>query len=129
MNCVYFVMSGAVEILRSATQEDVERELSGNTSIEHSFTVDIDESLMLDCSVIGDGMMPIGAVNGRLHIDRLKVGVLVAPCSSAAQLLCGCSSGCVRQLLCECSACLGAVCQVAFCVMRVHWWLGPPEGS
>jgi hypothetical protein len=73
MNCVYFVMSGAVEILRSATQEDVEREFSGNTSIEHSFTVDIDESLMLDCSVVGDGMMPIGAVNGRLHIDRLKV--------------------------------------------------------
>lgn len=73
MNCVYFVMSGAVEILRSATQEDMEREFSGNTSIEHSFTVDIDESLMLDCSVVGDGMMPIGAVNGRLHIDRLKV--------------------------------------------------------
>jgi hypothetical protein len=72
MNCVYFVMSGAVEILRSATQEDVEREFSGNTSIEHSFTVDIDESLMLDCSVVGD--MPIGTVNGRLHIDRLKVG-------------------------------------------------------
>jgi hypothetical protein len=74
MNCVYFVMSGAVEILRSATQEDVEREFSGNTSIEHSFTVDIDESLMLDCSVVGD--MPIGAVNGRLHIDRLKVGAI-----------------------------------------------------
>ena len=79
MNCVYFVMSGAVEILRSATPEDVERELSGNTSIEHSFTVDIDESLMLDCSVIGDGMMPTGAVNGRLHIDRLKVGSGVVP--------------------------------------------------
>jgi hypothetical protein len=84
MNCVYFVMSGAVEILRSATQEDVERELSGNTSIEHSFTVDIDESLMLDCSVIGDGMMPIGAVNGRLHIDRLKVCVLIQHSSTAA---------------------------------------------
>jgi len=74
MNCVYFVMSGAVEILRTTTQEDAERDFSGNTSIEHSFTVDIDESLMLDCSVVGDGMMPIGAVNGRLHIDRLKVG-------------------------------------------------------
>lgn len=86
MNCVYFVMSGAVEILRSATQEDVERELSGNTSVEHSFTVDIDESLMLDCSVIGDGMMPIGAVNGRLHIDRLKVCCVATPCP----LLLGC---------------------------------------
>lgn len=91
MNCVYFVMSGAVEIMRTATQEDAEREFSGNTSIEHSFTVDIDESLMLDCSMVGD-MMPIGAVNGRLHIDRLKVCThtvgIVRACVPPADSLC-----------------------------------------
>lgn len=92
MNCVYFVMSGAVEILRSATQEDVEREFSGNTSIEHSFTVDIDESLMLDCSVVGDGMMPIGAVNGRLHIDRLKVCATLMLRGDPTPLLAGCGT-------------------------------------
>lgn len=95
MNCVYFVMSGAVEILRSATQEDAEREFSGNTSIEHSFTVDLDESLMLDCSVVGD--LPIGAVNGRLHIDRLKVS------SSSACLLCWrVLTGCLCVLIPAC---------------------------
>jgi len=68
MNCVYFVMSGVVEITKTATLEDAERETSGGASIEHSFTVDIDESLMLDCSAGGDGLMPLGAINGRLHI-------------------------------------------------------------
>lgn len=75
MDCVYFVMSGVVEILRTATADDVERDASGGASLEHSFTVDIDESLMLDCSMpLGmEGMHPLGAVNGRLHIDRMKV--------------------------------------------------------
>lgn len=99
MNCVYFVMSGAVEILRSATQEDAEREFSGNTSIEHSFTVDLDESLMLDCSVVGD--LPIGAVNGRLHIDRLKVSSICDMC-----LLCWCmvTVACVWRSQHHCSS-------------------------
>jgi hypothetical protein len=76
MNCVYFVMSGVVEITKTATADDVERETSAGASIEHSFTVDIDESLMLDCalgSMAHESMFPAGAVNGRLHIDRLKV--------------------------------------------------------
>ncbi|KAF6252984.1 kinase-like domain-containing protein [Scenedesmus sp. NREL 46B-D3] len=75
MNCVYFVMSGVVDITKAATADDVERETSAGASIEHSFTVDIDESLMLDCalgSVAHESMFPAGAVNGRLHIDRLK---------------------------------------------------------
>lgn len=78
MECVYFVMSGVVEILRTATADDVERDASGGASLEHSFTVDIDESLMLDCSMpLGmEGISPMGAVNGRLHIDRLKVGLI-----------------------------------------------------
>lgn len=78
MNCVYFVMSGVVEITKTATIDDVERETSVGASIEHSFTVDIDESLMLDCSMPlgGEGMFPMGAVNGRLHIDRMKVSML-----------------------------------------------------
>lgn len=77
MNCVYFVMSGVVEILKTATADDVDRETSAGASMEHSFTVDIDESLMLDCNAAGmthDSMFPMGAVNGRLHIDRMKVG-------------------------------------------------------
>jgi hypothetical protein len=84
MNCVYFVMSGVVEITKTATADDVERETSAGASIEHSFTVDIDESLMLDCSLGGlahESMFPSGAVNGRLHIDRMKV----RPSLSAAE--------------------------------------------
>lgn len=76
MNCVYFVMSGVVEITKTATADDVERETSAGASIEHSFTVDIDESLMLDCamgSMAHEALFPAGAVNGRLHIDRMKV--------------------------------------------------------
>ncbi|WIA30403.1 hypothetical protein OEZ86_000488 [Tetradesmus obliquus] len=75
MNCVYFVMSGVVEITKTATADDVERETSAGASIEHSFTVDIDESLMLDCamgSMAHEALFPAGAVNGRLHIDRMK---------------------------------------------------------
>jgi hypothetical protein len=57
--------------------EDAERDASATSANEHSFTVDIDESLMLDCSMVGGeaghpGLMA-AAVNGRLHIDRLKV--------------------------------------------------------
>lgn len=73
MDCVYFVMSGAVEIIKTATMEDVEREASVGASIEHSFTVDLDESLILDCSMAGEAAFPTNVVNGRLHIDRMKV--------------------------------------------------------
>lgn len=78
MDCVYFVMSGVVEILKTATADDAERETSAGASLEHSFTVDIDESLMLDCSMpLGaEGAYPMGAVNGRLHIDRMKVSLV-----------------------------------------------------
>eukprot|EP00879_Flechtneria_rotunda_P011490 GHRR01012003.1.p1 GENE.GHRR01012003.1~~GHRR01012003.1.p1 ORF type:complete len:620 (+),score=143.61 GHRR01012003.1:839-2698(+) len=70
MNCVYFVMSGVVELTKTATADDMERDAIGP---EHSFTVDIDESLMLEGSMAGQGFLPPGAINGRLHIDRLKV--------------------------------------------------------
>ena len=61
-------MSGTVEILQSAEKRDA----AGH--MEHSFTIDIDESLTLDCSNMGM-FPPPGAnlVNGRLHIDRNKV--------------------------------------------------------
>ncbi|KAF8069424.1 GRIK2 [Scenedesmus sp. PABB004] len=75
MNCVYFVMSGVVEITKTATLDDAERDASAGASIEQSFTVDLDESLMLDCSLAGlgaEGLFPSAAVNGRLHIDRSK---------------------------------------------------------
>jgi hypothetical protein len=61
-------MSGTVEILQSAENRDAAGQM------EHSFTIDIDESLTLDCSNMGM-FPPPGAnlVNGRLHIDRNKV--------------------------------------------------------
>jgi hypothetical protein len=63
-------MSGAVEVLRAADPD-------GSTlshSVERSFTIDVDESLALECA--GGGAhegAPVGAVDGRLHIDRAKV--------------------------------------------------------
>ncbi len=89
-NCVYFVMSGAVEVLgapkrRRSTRtangashngtggdEEDEEELTRSGSLENSFTIDIDESLTLDYFEGAHPLMPQGAVNGRLHIDREK---------------------------------------------------------
>jgi len=72
-NCVYFIMSGAVEVLKTPDPDQQDRSFGG--SVEHSFTIDIDESLTLDCANLHAGMLaqPMGAINGRLHIDRVKV--------------------------------------------------------
>lgn len=73
-------MCGAVEILKTPDpngSDNYDRSYGG--SAEHSFTIDIDESLTLDCSNLHGGALaaPMGAINGRLHIDRVKVGVLL----------------------------------------------------
>ena len=71
-NCVYFIMSGAVEVTKAVEADHHDRSFGG--SAEHSFTIDIDESLTLDCANLHAGALvaPAGAVNGRLHIDRAK---------------------------------------------------------
>jgi hypothetical protein len=67
---VYFIMSGTVELIQSSADRSVM-----GPNMEHSFTIDIDESLTLDCSQLGV-FPPTGLVNGRLHIDRAKAAEL-----------------------------------------------------
>ncbi|KAI8467317.1 MAG: hypothetical protein J3K34DRAFT_523847 [Monoraphidium minutum] len=71
-NCVYFIMSGTVEVLKVADPDHFDGSLT--QSAEHSFTIDIDESLTLDCANLHAGGLaaPMGVINGRLHIDRNK---------------------------------------------------------
>lgn len=62
-------------MLRLPVGGSEDRSRSQSMGVENSFTVDIDESLLLDCSLPhGGGLVaPAGAVGGRLHIDRAKV--------------------------------------------------------
>jgi len=68
-------MSGAVEVLKPPECDPSDSSgCNQSASAEHSFTIDIDESLTLDCSALhGGALIAPGAVNGRLHIDRAKV--------------------------------------------------------
>jgi hypothetical protein len=70
-------MSGAVEVLKSrdaAASGSEASSMACSASVERSFTIDIDESLTLECANLHGGALaaPAGAVNGRLHIDRSK---------------------------------------------------------
>lgn len=64
-HCVFFVMSGCVELIREYREGEV------GESLEHSFTVDLDESLTLEAMDMG---LPadLQIINGRVHIDRMK---------------------------------------------------------
>lgn len=97
-NCIYFVMSGVVEITKAPGPG---HDLSGGGSMEHSFTIDIDESLTLDCA---DGYMglPSGAINGRLHIDRTKVGVRHL---LATLLMLSCRAALTKHCIAVCMVC------------------------
>jgi hypothetical protein len=64
--CVYFIMSGTVELLEPGAES------TSVTTDEHSFSVDIDESLTLDANA--GPLVAQGIINGRLHMDRQKVG-------------------------------------------------------
>jgi hypothetical protein len=64
-------MSGCVEVVQST---EVNGDPSADTEGDRSLTVDMDESLILDCAP-HDGSLtaPAGAVNGQLHFDRARV--------------------------------------------------------
>jgi hypothetical protein len=64
--CVYFIMSGTVELLEPSAES------TSVTTEEQSFTVDIDESLTLDANA--GPLVAQDIINGRLHMDRQKVG-------------------------------------------------------
>lgn len=69
--CVYFIMSGAVELLEGAPREPtVPTVEEDNAEEEHSFTIDIDESFLLENAA--NVAAQAAAMSGRLHIDRKK---------------------------------------------------------